>query len=83
MSGGTLEKLIKKSVGWLVYLAIKVLQKGRKSGPKIEQINYASIAYIDWGQDKRADFQRDKIADFGNGTKPPIPKMRQNHRFRK
>ena len=24
------------------------------------------------GQDKIADFKRDKTADFGNGTKPPI-----------
>ena len=38
---------------------------------------------VQWGQYKRADFKWDKIADFGNGTKPSIPKMRQNRRFRK
>ena len=48
------------------------------SFPRIKVQNY-----WDLGQDKRADFKWDKIADSENETKPPIPKMRQNRRFQK
>ena len=59
---------------------------------KKKQDGRLAPAYFLRGLDKRADFKWDKISDFGNEKKPripenetklPIPKMRQNRRFRK